>query len=439
MEISKFFKEDYVNTASYDNLRKIASCIDGQKNANRKIIHTIIQKNIKEKIKVSQLNSKVAEFTEYLHASMDAVISGMAQDFAGTNNIPLLVKKGNFGTRFTPEASASRYIYCYGSDFLFKNINKHDSLVKQYFEGVEIEPVYFLPTLPLLLINGSDGVSFGFAQKIMSRNPALIKKKIKDVLKSGKPVSEGSSDWTVPYIEGFKGKIEQDATVPNKFIISGTFERLKKNQIRITEIPFSYNLRSYLNVLDKLEDSKIIADYKDKSANDNFEFIVDIKDLNKKSDEEILTMLKLTTSISENYTCFDENNKIKVFNNVEEILQHFIDFKLSTLSVRRENLLNVLNEKIDFAYSKQRFIELIINDELQINKKSRDYIVKELKKYPEIQERDNYEYLLKLPISSLTKEQIEKLKEQQKENKKALDELSAKTNADIWNDDLALL
>src|SRR6056300_196271 len=100
MKISEFFNNDYVDQASYDNLRKIASLVDGQKNASRKILYTVLEKNIKEKVKVSQLGSKVAEYAEYLHGSLDGVVVNLAQDFTGTNNIPLLQKKGNFGTRF---------------------------------------------------------------------------------------------------------------------------------------------------------------------------------------------------------------------------------------------------------------------------------------------------------------------------------------------------
>ncbi len=173
MKISTFFENDYVDQASYDNLRKIASLVDGQKNSSRKIIYTILEKNIKDEIKVSQLGSKVAEFAEYLHGNLDGVIVNLAQNFPGTNNIPLLTREGNFGTRFAQEASASRYIYTYGSKEFFQLFNKNDNaiLVKQYFEGEQIEPMFYLPTLPLLLINGSEGVSSGFAQKILSRDP----------------------------------------------------------------------------------------------------------------------------------------------------------------------------------------------------------------------------------------------------------------------------
>ena len=180
MTITEFFNTDYVNYSSYDNLRKIASLLDGQKNAARKILYTILAKNIKEKIKVSQLGSKVAEFAEYLHGNMDNVIVNLAQDYTGTNNLPLLQKKGNFGTRFAQEASASRYIFTYGSDNLFKLFNKDDIeiLTKQYFEGQEIEPMFYVPNLPILVINGSEDVSSGFAQKILPRSVNDVKRNL---------------------------------------------------------------------------------------------------------------------------------------------------------------------------------------------------------------------------------------------------------------------
>ena len=123
ISVKTFFNTEYVNTASYDNLRKIASVVDGQKNAGRKILHTILEKNVKEEIKVSQLGSKVAEFTEYLHGNLDGVIVNLCQNFPGTNNIPLMVREGNFGTRFKHLASASRYIYTHGADEFFKLFN----------------------------------------------------------------------------------------------------------------------------------------------------------------------------------------------------------------------------------------------------------------------------------------------------------------------------
>ena len=176
--VQDFFENEYVNQASYDNLRKIASCIDGLKNSSRKVICTTIDKNISENLKISQFSNKAAEYCEYLHGDLSPVVTNLAKDFSGTNNLPLLFKKGNFGTRLSNEASASRYIFARKSDNLDTLFVKDDNsiLVEQYFEGSKIEPKFYVPSLPILLINGSEGISSGFAQKILTRDVKEIKK-----------------------------------------------------------------------------------------------------------------------------------------------------------------------------------------------------------------------------------------------------------------------
>ena len=239
MQLSNFFNSDFVDYASYDNLRKIGSCIDGLKNASRKVIFTVLEKNIKEPIKVSQLANKVAEYAEYLHGSLDGVVVNLGQDFAGTNNVPLLQKKGNFGTRFAQEASAPRYIFTYGSKNLFTLFKKEDLkiLKEQMFEGERIEPVFYVPTLPLILVNGSEGVSSGFAQKILPRNPKSIIKYLTNKIQG----KRNKKDLLKPFFNDFKGTVEQGET-SFQWLIKGKIERTNKNQMIISEIPVGYDL-----------------------------------------------------------------------------------------------------------------------------------------------------------------------------------------------------
>lgn len=436
MKISEFFNKDYVDQASYDNLRKIASLVDGQKNAARKVLYTVLEKNIKEKIKVSQLGSKVAEFAEYLHGNMDGVIVNLAQDFPGTNNIPLLQKKGNFGTRFAQEASASRYIYTYGTDKFFELFKKEDSpiLKHQYFEGKEIEPMFYVPSLPIILINGSEGVSSGFAQKILSRNPDLIKQYIKHII-SGSKYSE---DTFVPYYEGFKGTIVQGET-SNQWLIAGTVKRLGINKVEITEVPIGYDLKGYINVLDKLEDDKVIQGYRDFSEEDNFKFEVSIasKDLKSWTDEQLMNKLKLIKKVSENYTVIDENNKIQVYESAKEIIDHYIKIKLQYMQLRKQYLIKKLEEEIDYDYSKYLFIEMIVQDELIINKRKKDDIVSDLDTVEKIlKKNDSYDYLLNMSIQSLTEERLNKLRDDMQEKKHVLAELLKTSIEQLWAKEL---
>lgn len=430
MKITEFFKKEYVDQASYDNLRKIASLVDGQKNASRKIIYTILEKNIKEKIKVSQLNSKAAEFAEYLHGSMDNVIVNLAQDFTGTNNMPLLHKKGNFGTRFTQEASASRYIYTFGSDNLFNLFNKNDTkvLLNQYFEGYQIEPMFYVPNLPVLLLNGSEGVSSGFAQKILPRNPKDIKEFISSFLKS-KKLPE-----LKPWYSGFKGTIEQGEN-NKQWLIKGKISRVNKTKILIEELPIGYDLKTYIGILDDLEDKKYFNSYVDKSEDDIFKFEINFtaKYLDEVSEDELLNKLKLIKKVSENYTCIDENNKIKVFENVNDILANYISVKLQYLQKRKDFQVQELENNIKLDYSRYTFIKNIVDGNLIINKRKKSDIEKDLDVIVNILKKDSsYDYLLNMNILSLTEERLDRLLNDIKTKKAELDKLKTTDIKDIW-------
>jgi DNA topoisomerase-2 len=434
MKLSDFFNNDYVDQASYDNLRKISSVVDGQKNASRKILYTVLEKNIKDKIKVSQLGSKVAEHAEYLHGNLDGVIVGLAQDFPGTNNLPLLQRKGNFGTRFSPEASASRYIYSYGSDNFFTLFNKDDIpvLKHQFFEGSQIEPMFYVPTLPLLLINGSEGVSSGFAQKILSRSPDTVKKYIKAYIEKKKLPK------LVPFFNGFRGIVEQGEN-DSQWLIKGLVERKGINKVKITEVPVGYDLKSYISVLDDLEDKKIIQSYRDMSENDNFQFEVNIpsKLLKDWDDDTLLTKLKLVKKVTENYTVIDENNKIAVYDNIDQIMEKYIQVKLEYMDKRKEHLINKLSDEIKIDYSKYIFISSIIDESLIVNKRKKKDIEADLEKIKDIVKRDDsFDYLLNMNIVSLTEERLEKLEADIKKKKAELDELNKKTSVEMWMGEL---
>lgn len=434
MQLSNFFNSDFVDYASYDNLRKIGSCIDGLKNASRKVIFTVLEKNIKEPIKVSQLANKVAEYAEYLHGSLDGVVVNLGQDFAGTNNVPLLQKKGNFGTRFAQEASAPRYIFTYGSKNLFTLFKKEDLkiLKEQMFEGERIEPVFYVPTLPLILVNGSEGVSSGFAQKILPRNPKNIIKYLTNKIQG----KRNNKDLLKPFFNDFKGTVEQGET-SFQWLIKGKIERTNKNQITISEIPVGYDLKTYIKVLKTLEDNKIILDWDDLSDKE-FKFIVKMnpKDLDKLSEDEILDKLKLVKKVTENLTCLNANNQIQEFQSVEEILDYYFKVKMEYLGKRKDYLVQELKTDLDILNAKIVFIKAILDKSLVIEKQPKDKIVKNLEKIITVKVQDSYDYLLNMPLYSLTLEKIKALTETLKNSKLKLKETQEKTLENFWLEDL---
>lgn len=438
MKISEFYAGDYVDYASYDNLRKIASVIDGQKNTARKIVNTILDKNIKTDIKVSQLSSFMASHTEYLHGDASGVIVTLAQNFAGTNNVPLLMREGNFGTRFNKEASAPRYIYTYGSPEMFNMFSREDEFIleKQFFEGTQIEPKFYLPSLPLLLINGSEGISSGFAQKILPRNPEELEKYLRYNLegknKSNKPFKNK------PFFNGFGGRVEQ-GDEKTKWLIKGTIVRKSATKIEITEVPVGYTLKGYLKILNVLEDDNVFTRYDDYSDNNKFSFVITFpsKDLKSMSDDDILEKLKLIKKVSENYTVVDKDNKIQIFDNINDMFWYYYNVKIEYMAARKKYLIDKITRSIKMDVSRYLFIKAIVNDELLINKRKKDVISRDIEKIDNILKKDgDYSYLLSMPIYSLTKEKMDSLMQSIKDRKKELTIVKKSTLEEMWISDL---
>lgn len=432
MKIEDFLNTKLVNYASYDNLRKIASCVDGLKNAARKVLYTVHDKKIKEKIKVLQLANKCAEYSDYLHGDLSGVVVTLGQDFSGTNNLPLIEKSGSFGTRSVNESAAPRYIFANGSKDFFKIFKYEDDdiLIKQEFEGFPIEPKFYLPVLPMILINGSEGVSSGFAQKILGRNPENIKKYLKDFLNSKKPKEE----LLDPFYKGFEGTFEKDTEVKNRWFVKGVIEELPRNEILIKEIPFQYDLQSYLKVLDDLLESKKIIRYSDESDGENkLQFKVTLP---RGFTGDKYNLLKLIKPITENFTCINENNQIVIFDSAKEILEYYVKIKKEFLGKRKDFLKNKYNTELDILKSKLIFITAYIKKKIDLNNKPKDFIISQLENIKGLVKMNNYDYLLNMPIYSLTAEKIKNLEESIADLTNKIKTLEETTIEQLWLLDL---
>ena len=438
IEVSDFYNNEFVDYASYSTIRMIGSAIDGMKNVHRKIIKTTLDKNVTTRKKLTQYGSMVAEYTEYLHGNLEGSIVTMAQDFPGTNNLPLMAADGIFGTRFINEASAGRYIYSHGMPILFDIIKKEDEdiLAKQYFEGNEIEPKFYLPSLPMLLINGSTGVATGFKQKVLPRDPKEITKYLKARL-SGKITKKKFTN--VPYFKGFNGYVtagEKDG----QWKICGTFTRTNSTTVEITEIPVGIELQTYIKILDKLKESNKIISYKDMSNKNIFKFTVKFSRANlaKLDDDQLLDALKLIKTETETYTAVDENLNVRTFKSVHEIIEYYIEVKLKYLKKRKDSLIEKYTKEIALDSSKHLFIKMIVTDKLIINKRKTESIIKDLDKVDKIIKRDDsYNYLLNMSIQSLTKEYMDKLSSLVKTKKEKLKEIKASELENLWLEDIS--
>ena len=441
VKVKDFFNEDYITFAGYDNSRKINSAIDGLKTSMRKVFYTVLKNNIdseQKEIKVEQLAAKTSEQTSYLHGAtgLGGVAVGLAVNYVGSNNINLLEPDGNFGTRFVRDPSASRYIYTYLSDIAKYIFRKEDEpiLQEQTFEGQVIEPKYYYPIIPMVLVNGSEGLSVGFSSNINPRDPKQLIDWLEHKLKGKKYNKE-----FMPYFKGYTGDIERDLSSEDsvKYISKGKYIQDSLTQITITEIPIKYNLKSYLKVLDSLCDKGIIKSYKDLSDNDNFKFEVRVKRefFDNKDENNVLSTLKLTESLSDNLVLLNDKGTIQEFNSIEEILDLYYNTRLDAYQKRKDYNLKKISRDLLFNQQRAKFIEYVISKKIKIDE-SIDQVIKKLEEFHFIKFEDSFNYLLDMKISSLTKDKVEQLKSIIKKLEIEQETLKNTTIEEIWLSEL---
>ena len=426
--ISDFLANEYKEFAMYSiEGRAIPSVIDGFKPTQRKIIHISNQiwKNGGEKtLKVFQLSGKVASDCYYHHGDMslsNAIIT-MAQKFK--NNAPLLEEDGQFGSLRSPQAGAPRYIGTKLSEN-FRLIYKDFELLEyKEEEGESIEPKFFLPIVPAVLLNGSSGIAVGFASNILNRD-------IKSIIDACVKVLSGKAPGEVkPSLNGFTGEYIQDKENNKRWVIRGNFTRANTTTVKISELPPSMTYEKYEDILDKLVDDKVIVSYDD-NCKDNIDYTIKFtrSDLDKLDDEKLVKLLKLEESSTEIFSTLDEYGKLMIFENTSDIIKYFVDFRLNYYHKRKQFLLDKLNKELKILSNRGRFIKAIIDGKLKVNNVSKSVIIEgiEVMKLEKID--DSYDYLLRMPIYSLTKEMYEKLKEDfvaKKEEIKILEETDPK-------------
>lgn len=444
LNIERFLNEDYGSASLYMSYRSIASVVDGLKPSQRKVVYTIKKLGLESETKVSNLSSVVSLNTQYLHgeASLQGAIEGMAQSFSGSNNIPLLSAEGNFGSRLLPEPSAPRYIFTKKSPELDKIFKKEDDSIldKQIFEGDTIEPRFFVPVLPMILVNGSRGMGVGYAQNILPRDPRVLVHEMMGILEG-----RGCGDNIIPWYRGFTGQViptEKDGV----WEIRGCIVRKSTTNIDITELPIGYDLQKYLKILRDLKDKKIIGSFVDKSdpKTDRFLFSISVtREFSKKSNEEILRSLRLITRETENLTCFDEHNKIIVFKNVGELLRYYCKIRIQYYSLRIERQILDLKDKIEKMYNIRRFIREINDGSLILKDKNK----KSLEEYLRVNKylcivgsegSSGYGYLTSIPIYSLTMDRVSEIDKSIEIMNKEMNNLHLFKEKDIWKKEMAI-
>jgi DNA gyrase/topoisomerase IV subunit A len=408
--ITEYLDNEYAAYGMYTiENRAIPSAIDGFKPTQRKIIYVAnrVWKASNDKPnKVFQFAGRIAADAAYHHgdASLNAAIIGMAQTFK--NSMPLLDGIGQFGSLRSPEAGAPRYISTkLNGNFrlLYKDF---ELLEKQEEEGNEIEPKFFLPIIPTVLLNGSSGIAVGFATNILNRNSIdLIDACIKSL--DGKKFNE-----PLPWWNGFSGRVEKLDSQSSSFIIKGSYDIVNSTTIKITELPPSMTYQKFESHLNSLQEKGHIQYYDDNCTKNEIHYVVkfnraSLAERIKKNTVEAL--LKLNEAETENITCLDEKGKLIIFKSATELINYFVKFRLSFYDKRKSHILSELKKDLLISMNRAKFIKKIIDNKLKISNRPKSEIVKDLEtdKFHKIEE--SYDYLLNMAIHTLTKEKFEDL------------------------------
>lgn len=436
---SLFFDNEFIEFSMADNIRSIPSIVDGLKPSQRKILYTLFKRKFKDEVKVELLMGSVLELAAYHHgpASLESTIIGMAQNYVGSNNLNLLDPTGEYGTRLHggKDASASRYIFTKLSELTRQIFNDEDDEVLEYLvdDGYNVEPKYYTPIIPMVLVNGSDGIGTGWSTYVPHFNPIDIIEYIKLKLKGRVRLPK-----LTPWFKDFKGEIIFDEE-KNRYISRGVFKKLDKNRLNILELPISMWNDKYYTILDDLMEKNFIKDYDKHCTDTDVNIIVTLPSevFDTLTNAIIIKKFNLETYLSVgNMTLFDENGKIKIYKDQYEIIETFIDLRMNYYKLRKQNILNKLEIQKSFIVNKMKFINCVLKKKIIFENKTKDNIILQIEKNNITKHKDSYDYLLNIPLISLSKERLVDLKNSFDKIKEEIEKVESVTETRMWTSEL---
>ena len=453
----EFINRELIHFSKYDCDRSIPNLMDGLKISLRKILFAAFKKNLTTEIKVAQFSGYVSEQSGYHHgeASLNGAIVGMAQNFVGSNNINLLMPNGQFGTRLQggKDSASERYIFTQLNKITRSIYPAADDNVLTYLndDGLPVEPIYYAPIIPMILVNGSKGIGTGFSTDIMCYNPLQIIDYLKNKLTSVNEAIE-----FVPHYEGFNGHITKVSD--DKFLIRGVYEKLAADKIKVTELPVGYWTEDFKELLEGLIEpgtdkdgkklSAIVKDYDDMSKDTNVDFTITfmkgkLEELEgAKGDygcNGLEKLLKLyTTNTTTNMHLFDAHDKLQKFSNVSDIIDSYYGVRLELYGTRKAFMTDALEKELLLLSNKAKYIKENLDGTIDLRKKKREDVISllEEKGYDKIEGDDEYKYLVKMPMDSVTEENVDRLLKERGNKQAELELVKTTTVNQMWKSEL---
>ena len=457
-KVTDMINKELKHFSNADNARSIGSCIDGLKVSQRKILFSCFKRKLYNEIRVAQLSGYVSENAAYHHgeASLQGAIIGMAQTFVGANNINLLEPNGQFGTRLHggSDSASPRYIHTQLNPIIDTLYPSSDFPLLDYIndDGQMVEPKWYCPILPMVLINGMIGIGTGFSTTIPQFNPLDCSKNIKRKL-NGDPYLAMK-----PYYKGFKGKVIKNVQKGiTKFITKGKYT-IEDDKIIITELPigkWTHDFKEFIEKTIQMENSWIL-DYENHSTDETVKFIVKVDDEvlfdnTYKKDDVIEDKFKLTSSKSlSNLHLYNKDGVIHKYDTIYQIIDEHYYTRYSMYQKRKEYDINKLENEIKYLNAKMMFINYVIDEKIIVYKQPKASIIDSLRsfnfpfyestiilEYDEgVEVTNQYNYLLNLPIHSFTLEKVQELEDEISKRDQELEILSNTSIKDMWIQEL---
>ena len=475
----EFIDRGLIHFSIYDNERSIPNLMDGLKISLRKILYAAFKKGgLKTEIKVAQFSGYVSEHSAYHHgeASLNAAIVGMAQNFVGSNNINLLEPNGQFGTRSAggDDSASERYIFTQLNKLTRLIFRQEDDAVLSYIDddGQMVEPTYYAPAIPMILVNGSKGIGTGFSTEVLQYNPLQIIAYVRAMLATTSVADRPVID---PYFKGFKGTIRNigapaPASASAKYLIKGTYEIIADRKVRITELPIGTWTDDYKVFLEKLMDAPAASE-KEKSADKasaatpvlkeytdmSTDTVVDItvtfhpsyphtpKDLQAAiidADAGTNKLEKLlglfTTQSTTNMNLFDAHEKLRKYATIYDIIEDYYTERLALYAKRKAAMLAQLANELRVLTNRARYIQEILDDKLELRRQTKEAIFAKMvaHRYEHIDGDVEFKYLLKMPMDSVTDENVKNLLAERDSKRAQHQGLSDTSIQALWTRDL---
>jgi len=406
-------------TMKIDCRSAFPSVVDGLIPNQREILCSVFQLNLKQEVRVSHLVN-CSELKQMLTFCM-------AHDFVGSNNLNLVRGRGLLGTRHN--GGGDRYdsdIAVWVSRLARAVFPLADDVVLHYLD--DTAPQYFVPVIPMCLVNGGYGIELGYGHHVPSFNPRDIVENLMRMLNGLKPYE------MIPWYKGYRGRIVVDGR--KRFISKSVWRRLDDQTLEITELPvgkWTWSYRSHLERISfpktktekKCKDGCYVTEYIDNCTETNVHLIVRVPILAELTDEEIENIFDLNEEIPAcNFYLLDINGKVNKFQKVDDILRAFFYFRLKYYQKRKDYLVINLTKQKKKLQKKVQFITELISTNTEQGKNFMNF------------SRISCEYVEDINFWDLTQENIEALNGQLEKTTQLLEDLYNRTPKDLWEEEL---